>query len=235
MSKKRRIWTACLWGAAVIGMLLLSRTINGQERPHYREFVLGSSLSSVSAQTAVTAADATVVHLRPALLQDLKWRLSYFTAGSNLPRADAVDQIVFSFYNDQLFRMVVDYDRERTRGMTDADMTAALSETYGPRLKPAPKPAAVASSGIDYRRQISSWGSHEYSVALLQSAFGDGYQVVVTSTALDALARTADAQAIRLDRSEAPQRAIEEQKKAAADARLAEEKARAANKAAFRP
>ena len=235
MSKKRRVRTVCLWGAAMIGLLLVSSTITGQDRPHYRDFVLGSSLSSVSAQAAVAAADATVVHLRPALLQDLKWRLSYFLAGSGEARADPVEQIVFSFYNDQLFRMVIDYDRERTRGMTDADMTGALSETYGPVLKPASRPAVAASSEVDYGRPIARWGSPEYSVALVRLAFGDGYRVVVTSTALDALARTAKAQAIRLDQRDAQQRAIAEQKKAAEDARLAEEKARAANKAAFRP
>ena len=57
----------------------------------------------------------------------------------------------------------------------------------------------------------------------------------MTSTALDALARTADAEAVRLDQREAPQRAIAKQKKDAEDARLSEEQTRATNKAAFRP
>lgn len=235
MGKKLRIRPGCLWGAAVIGAILVSSTLKGQDRPHYREFVLGSSLTTVSAQTDVAATDATIVHLRPALLQDLKWRLSYFITGSSQARTDAVEQIAFSFYNDQLFKMVIDYDRERTRGMTDADMTGALSATYGPALKPAAKAAPAAGSDVENGRPISRWGSDEYSVALVRSSFGDGYRVVVTSTALGALARTADAQAVSMDRREAPQRAIAEQKKAAEEARLAEEKARAANKAAFRP
>ena len=52
---------------------------------------------------------------------------------------------------------------------------------------------------------------------------------------LDALARTADAEAVRLDQREAPQRAMAQQKKAAEDARLSLEETRATNNAAFRP
>jgi hypothetical protein len=33
-----------------------------------------------------------------------------------------VKQIVFSFYDDQLSKMVVDYEQDRTAGMTDADL-----------------------------------------------------------------------------------------------------------------
>ena len=54
-------------------------------------------------------------------------------------------------------------------------------------------------------------------------------------TRLEALARTADAQAIRLDQREAPQREIAREKKEVEDTRLSQAKARAANKAAFRP
>ena len=48
-------------------------------------------------------------------------------------QTDPVKQIVFSFYNDQLSKMVVDYDHERTAGMTDADLVDAISS----RLRPA--------------------------------------------------------------------------------------------------
>ena len=58
---------------------------------------------------------------------------------------------------------------------------------------------------------------------------------MLTSKALNARARTAITSAIRLDASEAPQRAIDEQKKRAAAATAGEAKARAQNKATFRP
>jgi hypothetical protein len=52
---------------------------------------------------------------------------------------------------------------------------------------------------------------------------------------LDALARTADAQALRLDDREAPQRELARQKKEADETRTSQQKARLANKAAFKP
>lgn len=224
---------------ALAGLVLVLSTaaLDGQDRPHYREFVLGSTLSSVSAQVHAAASDATVVHARPVLMQDLNWRQPYFVAGSSQPQTDAVGRIVFSFYNDQLFRLAIDYDRQRTEGMTDADMIGALSETYGPALKSKPRALPASASRIDVESEapISRWTTDEYSVALFRSTFGDGYRVVVTSTTLDALARTADAQAVRLDQREAPQRAIDQRKKDAETARASQEKARVANKAAFRP
>ena len=59
--------------------------------------------------------------------------------------------------------------------------------------------------------------------------------MIVTSLRLDTLARTAEAQALRLDERDAPTREIARQKKAADDTRASHEKARLANKAGFRP
>ncbi len=82
---------------------------------------------------------------------------------------------------------------------------------------------------------MSQWGNAEYSVVLLRPSFGAGFQVVVTSTPLDALARKADVEAVRLDQRDAPLREIARQKQDAEDARASQEKARTANKATFRP
>ena len=38
-----------------------------------------------------------------------------------------LQQIIFSFYENQLYRMMVDYDRSETKGMTDRDMVDAIS------------------------------------------------------------------------------------------------------------
>ena len=220
-----------------LALIVSASALHGQDRPRYRDFILGAGLASVSAQVNATASDATIVHQRPALMQDLKWRQPYFVAGSSEAQTDPVGQIRFSFYNDQLFRLVIDYDPQRTKGMTDADMIHALSEPYGPAAKARPKGAQPLASRIDAESgpPISRWETDEYSVALFRSSFGEGFQVVVTSTALDALARTAAAQAIRMDQREAPQRAIAQQKKDAEDARLSQEETRATNKAVFRP
>jgi len=57
----------------------------------------------------------------------------------------------------------------------------------------------------------------------------------VTSPRLDALARSAETEAARLDERDAPKRELARQKKDADDKRAAQEKARFANKALFRP
>jgi hypothetical protein len=220
-----------------LALILSAAPLHSQDRPQYRDFVLGSRLSAVTTQVKASASEATVVHERPALIQQLQWRQPYFIAGSNETQTDPVEQIAFSFYNDQLYRLVIDYDRQRTKGMTDADMVRALSEAYGPAAKPTSRATQAAATGIGFAAgvPISRWGTDDYSVVLLRASFGEGFQVVVTSSALDALARTADAQAQRQDQREAPERAIAQQKKAAEEARLSLEATRTTNNAAFRP
>ena len=226
----------CVSGLA---LLVSTATLIGQTRPHYRDFMLGSNLSSISAQVKASAADVRTIRQRPALIQDLQWRVPYFVVDSNQPGKDPVQQITFSFYNDQLYRMAVNYDRQRIEGMTDADMISALTDVYGPVTTPTPKPktpqAFASSLDVTSGILVSQWGNAEYSVVLLRSSFGPGYQVVVTSTPLEALARSADAEAVRLDVLEAPVRELARKKQEADAALASQEKARAANKATFRP
>jgi hypothetical protein len=61
------------------------------------------------------------------------------------------------------------------------------------------------------------------------------YQLVLASKALDPQARGAIKEVLRLDTEEAPQRERDQRTKEVADARVASEKARVVNKAAFRP
>lgn len=226
-----------VFGITGVALLLATVALGGQTAPQYREFTLGTNLSTVSAQVKASAADVKSIRQRPALIQDLSWRAPYFVAETNEPRKDPVQQITFSFYNDQLFRMAIDYDRQRTEGLTDADMIGALSEVYGTASTPKPKTPSAVLSRIDVMSgtPVSQWGTAEYSVVLVRPSFGAGFQVVVTSTQLDELAKAADAEAVRLDQREAPLREIARQKQDAEDARAAREKARAANKATFRP
>ena len=49
---------------------------------------------------------------------------------------DPVEQVSFSFYNGQLFRMVVDYDTDKTNGLTSEDIIEAVSAEYGTPTKP---------------------------------------------------------------------------------------------------
>ena len=226
-----------------LGLVLSMHTLQSQERARYRDFQLGSDVRSVSALTGVAASEAKTVHQRPAVIQELEWR-PHFSLGSVTPaQTDPVQQIIFSFYDDQLSKLVVDYDRDRTAGMTDADMIEAISTAYGPPLKPAVGKTRTALSQLEEESgtPVARWGDADYSVVLYrssdlyQSSSSSRFRIIVTSPRLDALAQTAIAQAIRLDQREAPQREIARQKKEVTDTRVSREKARIANKAAFRP
>ena len=218
-----------------LGVVLSTPSLHAQgRRPQYRGFHLGSDLQSVSALAKAMPGAAKTIHVRPAVIQELEWRPPYDTIQSSAS-ADPVQQIVFSFYNDHLFKLVISYDRYRTDGLTDADLIEALSAAYGP---PSPLPAkapAPVSQFEEFRTAVAQWEEADYSVVLHRSAYVPAFRVTVTSPQLEALARTAIVQAIKLDEREAPQREIARQTQEAEKSRVAQEKARVANKPAFRP
>jgi hypothetical protein len=226
----KRVFAVCT------GILLLSaQVLSAQERMRYRDFQLGSDLASVAKVTGVAPSEAKLIHQRPAVMKDLEWRPRYFSGGVS-PQTDPVDLMVFRFYDDQLFSVVVDYDRHRTEGMTEADMIEAITARYGPASKPLPRlrRASVAEYGTP-DTPIAVWGDTEYSVTLVRVAYPETFRLVVALTRLDSLARTASAEAVRLDANEAPQREIARQKREADEALAAQEKAKIENKAVFRP
>jgi hypothetical protein len=221
-----------------VGVLMLAQAAQSQDRTLYRNYRLGDDLMSVAALAKVPPAGAKTVHQCPNLIQELEWRQPYVMSGFAASQGDPVQRIVFTFYDDQLFRLVISYDRQRTNGLTDADMIEALSATYGAALLQTSVKSLPALTGAlvgELGAPIAQWGDVDYSVGLYRSSFASEFRVVVTSPRLEALAQTASAEAIRLEEREAPQREIERQEKAAADSRASQEKARLANKVTFKP
>src|SRR4051812_29243977 len=96
-------------GIAAVGLMVSAHALSAESPSRYRNFQLGSDLSSVAGLTGVAASEAKIIHLRPALMQELQWRRGY-TTGDPTAAPDPVQQIVFSFYNNQLTKLVVDYD-----------------------------------------------------------------------------------------------------------------------------
>jgi hypothetical protein len=225
--------------ACVIAVLWLTYGLEGQSLTRYRDFELGSNLASVSTLTGVPSSEAKTIHQRPAVLQDLEWRPSHWTSGSMAVSTDPVQLIRFSFYNDQLFRLVIDYGHDRTEGMTNADMIEAISAVYGaplPRASRAAGEVAVSRLESESGSPLARWGDTDHAAVLYQTTlYATGFRLVVTEARLDDLARKAATQAVRLDEQEAPGREIARQKKEHDDGRAAAEKARIANKAVFRP
>ena len=72
-------------------------------------------------------AAAKTIHGRPALMQGLEWRAPY---SPDERGSDPVQPIVFRFYNDQLYKIVVGYGHSPTVGMTGTDMIEGISATY---------------------------------------------------------------------------------------------------------
>jgi len=241
--------TARILAASIAWVVIAAPAISAQDLSKYREFQLGTSLVSIAHQAGV-AAEPRVLHLRPALIEELMWQPPAVRGSS--PQADSVKKVLFSFYNGQLFRMVVSYDRDRTEGLTVEDMVAAISETYGLARLPATPLTPLSrvdttdslahwkdsrySLNLNYDDKIlGNWADSQYSVHLFRSAYQTTFGIVVFSTSLDVLARAATVEATRLDEQEAPQREVERAQNQTEDRRVTLAKARVANKTTFRP
>jgi hypothetical protein len=201
----------------------------------YREFQFGMDLLAVAKQADVEPSEARVVHQRPTLIQELEWRPQRALGPSS--EADPVKEVLFSFYNGELFRVLVNYDQSKTEGLTDEDMVEAISAKYGAATRPAGKIILFSSFHIynDSEKVIARWEDTQYSFNLFRSSYQPTFGLLVFSKRLDRSAVAAIAEAIRLDDQEAPQREIERQRKQEEESRAAQEKARPANKGNFRP
>jgi hypothetical protein len=206
-------------------------TASAAELSRYREFDLGSSVAAVTAVTRTADRDLKTLHTRPALLQDVAWQPRYM---SGMPVADrnSINEIVFSFVDDQLFRMTVEYDRSRTTGLTNADMIAALTELYG---APASPSAPSRADAVDPVAVLAEWRQADVHVALRRTRYTESFSLVITSLPLEVVARKARATALTMDAREAPVREAALAKKRADDERQAEEQTRTTNKKVFRP
>jgi hypothetical protein len=200
----------------------------------YREFRFGMDLLAVAKQAEMQPSEARVTHQRPAVIQELEWRPQRFLAYSL--QADPVQEVLFSFYNGALFRIVVNYDPIRTEGLTDEDMVQAISAKYGTATRPTAKIVLFSSPQVynDSEKVIARWEDSQYSFNLFRSSYQPGFAMLVFSKRLDPLAQAAIVEAVRLDEQEAPQREIALQQKQDEENRAAQAKARLVNKAAFR-
>ena len=215
----------------IIGFLLFTACSAAQELSSYRDFRFGASLESILSRTDLTIADAKPIHTRPALIQELEWRIRPSLDGSL--QDDSVKAIVFNFYNGQLFRIAVNYNRERTEGLTDRDMIESISTKYGVAASPRTKTISSSLYQLYAKNEkvIACWEDAQYSFNLYRSSYERAFGMVAYSRRLDVLARTAVASAIRTDEQEAPGRL----KQQAEESRFAQEKARVSNKSVFRP
>jgi hypothetical protein len=213
---------------AIASAALLPPTVLGEDLSRYRDFQLGMNLSAME----TNASQAKTIHQRPAVIQDLEWRPRGFPGRSN--ESDPVKDMLLSFYNGKLFRIVANYDRYKTEGMTAEDMIDAISVTYGVAAKSNAE-VLFPSSYSENVKVIARWEDSEYSLNLVRSPYQPSFALIAFSKRLDALAQAAALSAIQLDAQEAPQRDAEEKRRQADAVSSKQEKARLVNKPGFRP
>jgi hypothetical protein len=217
----------------VLSTLALASGLHASDLSRYRDFHLGSSLTDVAKQAGMASSEVKLISSRPQRIEELDWRTNRFA--STAPRPDSVREIRFRFYDGSLFEMMVAYDSDQTDGMTDTDMTQALSTVYGPAATPATKEMAFNSGYTSTVRTIAQWGDTQTLLDLVGFTYGRGFGLIVSSTGNQTLARQAMAESDRLDRVEAPQRALDQQARQVADDQARDEKSRLVNKPGFRP
>lgn len=220
---------------SIILAMLSVPWIHAQDLSSYRGFQLGMRLPAAAKQAEIHPSEAKVIYQRPAVIQELEWR-SGSSYNSSAP-GDPVQEILFSFYNGELYRIVVRYDRDRTEGLTDEDLIEAISAKYGTPTMPVAKIISSPSSQVfsDSAKVIARWEDSQYSFNLFRFSYGSAPGMLIYLKRLDALAQVAIVEAIRLNRQEAPQREIDRLKKEDEEKNAAGQKVRPVNKANFRP
>ena len=213
-----------------VALLFAAPLLRAQDLSKYRHFTLGMSMTRVLERTGQKIADVRLIHGRPAVIQELTWWPPKLP-GTSL-QSETVEQILYSFYNGELYKISVTYDRSSTEGLTEEDMVKSISEKYGP-------PTYVALA-IEYapndrhgvtQTPVASWEDTQYSFNLVRSSFSDHLGLVIYSKRVNGEAELAIAEAVKLEDQEGPNREAERQKKQTDDLEVARQK----NRKIFRP
>ena len=211
-------------------LLLTAPLLRAQGLSKYRNFSFGMSLTTVLKHTDQRMADVRAVHQRPALIQELTWWPPHIPQTSS--QSDTVQEILFSFYDGELYRISVAYDRNATEGLTAEDMVQSISAKYGPSITSATEISLPANGKYESTQKVlARWEDSQYSFNLLRSSFSDGFGLVIFSKTLNAQAEVGIAEALKLDAQEGPQREAERQKKETNDLEVTRQK----NRKTFRP
>jgi hypothetical protein len=213
------------------GVLLLTvPLLCAQDLSKYRNFSLGTNLTTVLKHTDQRLLDVKATHDGSLLFQELTWHPANSIGVSY--RSDNVDDVVFSFYKGELYKMFVTYDRAATEGLTADDMMRSISAKYGPATSVALGIDSEANSQYEVRQKpVAAWEDSQYSFNLVKSSFSDTFELVIYSKRVNAEAEAALAQSVKIDEEEAPQRAIARLKKEADDREVIRQK----NQKSFRP
>jgi len=207
--------SAVVFLLVIVVIVLSIHQVHAQDLSKYRNFSFGMTVADLSKQIDQKPANAAVLHERPALIQELSWFPPQ--PYSNLRPAEPVDQVLFSFYNGALYRMLLTYDGSATKGLTDEDMIQVVSAKYGLATRPVAlvnfpmNPSYKATEKV-----IARWEDSQYSLNLFRS-YGDTFAIVMFTKQVDAQAGISIAESLKLEQQEAPQKEAARVKKTSDD------------------
>ena len=211
-------------------LFLTAPMLRAQDFSKYRNFSLGTNLAAVLKHTDQRLLDVKATHDGSVLFQELTWHPASGIGVSY--RSESVDELVFSFYKGQLYKMVVTYERASTEGLTADDMVKSISAKYGPATSIALEIDAAANEPYTVRgKPVASWEDSQYSLNLVRSSFSSAFQLIISSKRVAAEADAALAQVVKVDELEASAKAVAHQKKEADAIELTRQK----NQKSFRP
>ena len=211
-------------------LLLTSPMLRAQDFSKYRNFSLGTNLAAVLKHTDQRLVDVKATRDGSLLFQELTWRPASSIGVSY--RSESVDELVFSFYKGELYKMVVTYERASTEGLTADDMVKSISAKYGPATTIALEIDAAANEQYAVRgKPVASWEDSQYSLNLVRSSFSSAFQLIIYSKRVTAEADAALAEVVKVDELAAPQKAVDRQKKELDAIELTRQK----NQKSFRP
>jgi len=205
-------------------ILLSAQCIHGQDLSKYQTFSFGMRLVDLSAQVDQKPTEANLIHQRPAVIQELTW-WPPLASGTRL--AEPVRQILFSFYNGELYRILVTYDRYVTEGLTAADMVRTMSAKYGTATRPTAEISFPTNETGEYgttEKVIVRWEDSRYSFNLFRSSLSNTFGLVMFSKRMDARAEAAITKSLKLEGQEDPQKEVARVKKEANDLETSRQK-----------
>ena len=214
----------CSLVSSLVMILLSVQCIHGQDLSKYQTFSFGMRLVDLSAQVDQKPTEANLIHQRPAVIQELTW---WPPLASGTPRGEPVRQILFSFYNGELYRILVTYDRYVTEGLTADSMVRTMSAKYGTATRPTAEINFPTNETGEYgttEKVIVRWEDSQYSFNLFRSPLSNTFGLVMFSKRLDAQAEAAIAEALKLEGQEDPQKEVARVKKEANDLETSRQK-----------
>jgi len=160
---------------SLLALALMPAAARAADLSRYRDFQLGTDLAAVAKQVGANAPQAKTIQRRPALIQELQWRPQSLGPSS---KTEAAQDVVFSFYNGELFQISINYDRHEIEGLTTGDMIDAISATYGIAEKLTTPASAVAAGYGDPDEVVARWQDSQYSFDLVRFAYGPSFRLI---------------------------------------------------------